>query len=195
MKLKTTYLLILSLVIAGFSALGQTPVANFNSNTVSGCSPLIVDFRDQSTGGVTEWSWNFGNGGISNKQNPSAIYFNPGTYTVTLTVKTASGASNTVTKTAFITVVNEPVVNFITDKTSGCSPAVIKFTDQSTTPPGTSITGWKWDFGDGGTSNLQNPTYVYRNPGSYTVSLSITNDKGCSKLITKPNIFNVTTGV
>ena len=135
MKLKTTYLLILSLVIAGFSALGQTPVANFNSNTVSGCSPLIVDFRDQSTGGVTEWSWNFGNGGISNKQNPSAIYFNPGTYTVTLTVKTASGASNTVTKTAFITVVNEPVVNFKTDKTSGCSPAVIKFTDQSTTPP------------------------------------------------------------
>ena len=195
MKLKTTYLLILSLVIAGFSALGQTPVANFSSNTVSGCSPLIVDFRDQSTGGVTEWSWNFGNGGISNKQNPSAIYFNPGTYTVTLTVKTASGASNTVTKTAFITVVNEPVVNFKTDKTSGCSPAVIKFTDQSTTPPGTTITGWKWDFGDGGTSNQQNPTYVYRNPGSYTVSLSITNDKGCTKLITKPNIINVTTGV
>ncbi len=195
MKLRITFLYILALIITNSPALAQTPVANFNANTVSGCSPLIVDFQDQSSNDVTEWEWDFGNGGISNKKNPSAIYFNTGTYTVRLTVKNGSGASNTITKTAFITVVTEPVVNFTTDKNSGCSPAVIQFTDLSTTPPGTNITTWKWDFGDGGTSTQKNPVYSYRTPGSYTVTLSIGNDKGCTKLITRPNLIDVGIGV
>src|ERR1044071_4019210 len=58
------------------------PTANFTANNVSGCSPIVVQFTDQSTGGATSWSWNLGNGSNSTLQNPSTTYITPGTYTV-----------------------------------------------------------------------------------------------------------------
>ena len=42
------------------------------------------------------------------------------------------------------------------------------------------ITSWLWDFGDGQTSTLQNPSHVYATPGSYTVTLTVTNSDGVS---------------
>lgn len=188
-RIATIYCLLLS-----FTALAQTPTANFKSDIPGGCSPIVVNFEDLSTGNPTTWYWDFGNGSTSTRQNPSTTYFNEGTYTVKLTVTNASG-SHTVTKTAFITVYLEPVAAFIVDKNTGCSPAVIQFTDRSTTPAGTKVIGWKWDFGDGGTSTEQNPKYIYRNAGSYTVTLTINNDKGCTKILTKPNSINITPGV
>jgi PKD repeat protein len=56
--------------------------ANFISPLQSGCAPLIVKFGDQSTGTPTSWKWDLGNGTTSYLQNPSAIYFNPGKYSV-----------------------------------------------------------------------------------------------------------------
>ncbi|MDB5195638.1 MAG: hypothetical protein JWP88_8 [Flaviaesturariibacter sp.] len=192
MKQKVLFFFIAILgCITGFS---QTPSANFTSDITSGCAPIVVNFQDQSIGSPTGWQWDFGNGSTSTRQNPSTTYITPGTYTVTLTVTNANG-SHTTTKTNYITVYNEPVAAFITDKRSGCSPAVIKFTDQSTTPQGTVINAWKWDFGDGNSSTQQNPQHVYRTVGSYTVTLTVTSDKGCKKLITKPNYIDVTSGI
>jgi gliding motility-associated-like protein len=173
----------------------QTPQPAFTSDVTSGCSPIIVNFTDQSTGNPSTWKWDFGNGSTSTKQNPSTSFINPGTYNVSLTVTNANG-TNTITKTGYITVFVEPTAAFAANKTTNCAPAWIQFTDQSSTPAGTSISTWKWDFGDGvGTSSQQNPVYAYKLPGSYTVTLTITNDKGCSKLVTKPNYINITTGV
>lgn len=172
----------------------QQPVANFSSDITGGCAPIVVNFRDLSTGNPTTWEWDLGNGATSSKQNPSATYFNTGTYTVSLRVTNANG-THTVTKTAYITVFVEPRVDFIATKLTGCTPAVIPFQDRSTTPPGTKIVGWKWDFGDGSSATDQNPTHIYRAPGSYTVTLTITNDKGCTRLITKPNYVDIIQGV
>ncbi len=154
----------------------------------------MVKFQDQSTGNATAWAWDFGNGATSNKQHPSTTYFNEGTYAVKLTASNLSG-SNTITKLTYITVYKEPTADFTVSSRNGCTPAPIQFSDISTTAPGTTVTGWRWDFGDGGTSTQQNPLYTYRTPGSYTVTLTITNDKGCSKLITKPNYVNIIQGV
>ncbi|MBD0331089.1 MAG: PKD domain-containing protein [Chitinophagaceae bacterium] len=192
MKQRVTLVAYLLLIFA--YGVAQTPFANFTSNITAGCSPIVVNFKDLSTGNPTSWLWDFGNGNTSTKQNPSATYFNLGTYTVSLTVTNASG-SNTTTKTAYITVFAEPVADFSVNKQTGCSPANIQFTDESKTPAGTKITNWKWDFGDGNTSALQNPLYSYRTPGVYTVTLTITNDKGCTKLITKPNYIDISAGV
>jgi PKD repeat protein len=182
-------------ILFGFTSKAQSLTANFSASPTAGCSPLVVNFKDLSTGNVTGWQWDFGNGGTSTLKNPSAIYFTPGNYTVTLTVTDATNATNTTVKTAFITIYAQPAVDFSVDKRTGCSPAKIKFTDKSATPAGTVITSWKWDFGDGGSSTQQNPSYTYRTPGSYTVTLSITNDKGCTQLITKPNYIDITQGV
>jgi len=69
------------------------PTANFSANPASGNAPLTVQFTDESTGAITSWNWDFGDGSAdSPAQNPSHTYTNAGDYTVTLTV-TGSGGS------------------------------------------------------------------------------------------------------
>jgi PKD repeat protein len=63
-------------------------LANFSADVVSGTPPLTVAFADHSTGGITNWSWDFNGDGNpdSTEQNPVVTFSQPGTYTVTLTV-------------------------------------------------------------------------------------------------------------
>jgi PKD repeat protein len=72
------------------------------------------------------------------------------------------------------TVAGPPVADFSGSPTSGYAPLDVNFTDLSTGAP----TSWNWDFGDGGTSTAQNPSYTYNDPGTYTVTLTATNAYG-----------------
>lgn len=72
-----------------------------------------------------------------------------------------------------------PVANFTANVTSGTAPLTVNFTDLSTNTP----TSWLWDFGDGNTSNDQNPVHIYTNGGTYTVSLNATNIAGSNTSI------------
>jgi PKD repeat protein len=159
----------------GYIHIDETaPVANFIANPTSGPSPLLVQFTDQSTGTLTSWSWNFGDGGTSTVQNPSYTYNSVGDFTVSLTA-TGPGGSDTDTKIGYIHIdETAPVANFIANPTSGPSPLLAQFTDQST---GT-LTSWSWNFGDGGTSTVQNPSYTYNSVGDFTVSLTVTGPGG-----------------
>lgn len=149
------------------------PVAAFSGSPTSGCAPLTVTFTDQSTGDITSWSWDFGDGSTSTLQNPSHEYTAPGTYTVALTV-TGPGGSDTETKTDYISVSTVPTAQFSGTPTTGTAPLTVSFTDESTGSP----TSWSWDFGDGGTSTQQNPSYEYASAGTYTVTLTATNSCG-----------------
>jgi PKD repeat protein len=80
------------------------PTAAFTATPTQGQAPLTVNFTDQSTGGtITNWAWDFGDGGTSNVQNPSHIYTHAGTYQVTLTVSGPCGV-DTETKLDFVVV-------------------------------------------------------------------------------------------
>jgi len=77
--------------------------ADFSGDPTTGTVPLTVSFTDQSTGSITSWEWAFGDDNeTSTGQNPSHIYSNPGTYTVSLTVDGPEGP-DTETKTDYIT--------------------------------------------------------------------------------------------
>src|SRR5829696_1615625 len=79
--------------------------ANFTASpSLSGCSPLVVNFKDSSAGNPTQWKWDLGNGVTSLLQNPSTTYFNPGTYAVKLVVRNASGNADSIARTNYITV-------------------------------------------------------------------------------------------
>ncbi|MFA4861221.1 MAG: PKD domain-containing protein [Methanoregula sp.] len=150
------------------------PVALFSGTPVSGTLPLTVAFTDSSTNSPTIWSWNFGDGGTSNVQNPSHTYGALGTYNVTLTVTNGYG-SNSTTKLNYITVSPQPpVASFTAQPFWGVSSPNITFTDTSTNYP----TSWSWNFGDGGTSTLQNPSHIYTQRGYYNVSLTASNAGG-----------------
>jgi len=162
-------------------------VAAFSASPTSGKVPLKVAFTDTSTGTPTKWIWDFGDGSKSYLQNPTHKYSKAGVYTVNLTVKNTAG-KNTVTKTDYIKVITKPVANFTSSVTSGKAPLKVTFTDTSTGSP----TSWKWDFGDGSKSYLQNPVHKYSKVGSYTVNLTVKNAKG-SNTVTKTEYIKVVT--
>lgn len=176
------------------TAYGQIPTANFTASPLSGCAPLVVDFKDASGGNPTTWYWDFGNGSTSTLKNPSTAYFTPGTYTVKLTVTNAAG-SNTMTRTNLITIYGKPTIAFKVSDSAGCFPLKARFTDSSTAAAGTRNTAWVWDFGDGIQSNQQNPLHVYTTAGNFSVTLKVTNDKGCYAVATKPQYIKIHDGV
>lgn len=81
--------------------------AGFSGTPTSGAAPLSVFFTDISIGYPETWQWDFGDGYTSDQQNPTHIYENVGTYSVTLTVTGATGSSS-VTKNAYVTVTTGP---------------------------------------------------------------------------------------
>jgi gliding motility-associated-like protein len=184
----------ISVVLALMSLLAKAQLtADFSANPLSGCAPLVVNFTDHSAGAPTQWKWDLGNGTISFLQNPSVTYFNPGQYTVKLIVQNASGIDS-VTRIQYITIYAQPVVNFSATPLSGCFPLPVQFTDLSAPGSGT-ITQWEWDFGDGNTSSLPNPSHTYTAAGNYNVSLRITNSNGCIRNVTRLQYVQISNGV
>ncbi len=146
------------------------PIAAFSAPVTSGCADLSVNFSDESTTNATSWIWTFAGGtpATSTDQNPVIVYSTAGTYDVILEVTNSAG-SNSSTQSSYITVTDVPVSSFTTSATD----MTVVFTN--TTVNGTSYT---WDFGDGNTSALENPTHTYLADGTYTVTLTATNACG-----------------
>lgn len=169
-----------------------TPVADFSGSPTGGDRPLTVNFTDLSINTPATWSWDFGDGGNSSAQNPSHIYNTAGTYTVALTASNCAG-SDGATKVGYITVSEPPcvettpVADFSGSPTSGDAPLTVSFSDLSTNNPDS----WAWDFGDGGNSSAQNPSYEYSAAGTYTVTLTASNCAG-SDVVTKVDYVTVT---
>lgn len=159
------------------------PIAGFVNSTV--CAGASVSFTDTTFGSPNFWEWDFGDGSpLDNTQNPSHTYALGGTYTITYVAGNSAGCYDTLTTT--IDVYTVPIPDFTADTV--CYLNVTTFTDQST--DAVAITTWFWDFDDGNTSNSQNPTYIYQNPGTYNVSLTVTNANGCDSTVTLPVVVN-----
>jgi PKD repeat protein len=166
------------------------PVAEFSGFPTVGAPPLMVNFTDASTGQIATYAWNFGDGGTSVTQNPAHQYMSSGVYTVSLTV-TGPGGNDTEVKTDYITVSSlPPTADFSGNPISGFFPLLVNFTDLS----GGAVNQWRWYFGDGGTSIVQNPAHTYNNSGNYTVSLKAIGPSG-SDSIAKVNYITVLVGI
>ena len=169
----------------------QAPSANFSATSVSGCSPLIVQFADLSTNTPTSWSWDLGNGTSSTLQHPLVMYTTAGSYSVTLIATNASG-SDTQVVTNYITVNPAPPVNFVVnDSTAACGAKTVAVTNLSN-PNASGGAFYYWDFGDGYISPAQNPpTHTYATPGTYSIFLVVTNSLGCAKSLSKAGYITV----
>ncbi len=155
------------------------PVAVFAADTTGGIAPLTVQFADSSTGTITEWSWDFGDGETSDEQNPEHTYTVADTFSVSLSVS-GPGGSDTCVKTNYIIVIEPaPIAAFAVDSTAGAYPFTVQFSDSSSGV----ITEWLWDFGDGSSSDDQNPLHEYTTADSFTVSLTVAGPGGSDTMI------------
>ncbi|MEE9443188.1 MAG: PKD domain-containing protein [candidate division Zixibacteria bacterium] len=150
------------------------PIADFNTEVTEGCLGETVYFYNASQN-ADSYLWNFGDGTTSQDLNPMHTYSAAGVYTISLTAYNSCG-DDTETKVNYVTVIAGPTADFSATPISGNSPMTVDFTDLSTSD--LVINSWDWNFGDGGTSGDQTPTHIYTAPGTYTVSLTVTDDCG-----------------
>src|SRR5690554_6521739 len=166
------------------------PVADFSAGDV--CLNDLTNFSNSSSipsGSITAWSWDFGDGNTSNLENPTHTYSDEEVYDVTLTVTSNHGCTNTTTGTG--TVYPLPQVSF--SPTSVCLDSNTVFTDLSSISndhTSNTLTDWAWDFGDGTSSTLQNPTHTYAGAGTYTAILTVTSNQGCDSTLTETVIVH-----
>jgi PKD repeat protein len=143
------------------------PDCSWTSNSPV-CNGTTVDFDGPS--GMDSYSWKFGDGKTSTVEDPSHTYSGPGTYVVNLTT-TKDGCSNKCEGS--VTVKPLPDCSW-TSNSPVCNGTAVIFNGPS------EMESYSWDFGDGKTSTLEDPSHTYSAPGTYTVKLTVSKN-GCSK--------------
>jgi PKD repeat protein len=177
-------------------AKGAAPIAaDFTVAPVLGLAPLKSVFSDRSTGAISSWSWDFGDGARSNQRNPEHVYERSGDYTVSLTVTGGMESPAAMPKAPgraldgllmvqssrsdLIHVLEPPpVAGFEAEPTRGFHPLTVAFRDTSTP----NVTDWEWDFGDGARSAEREPRHTYATAGLFDVTLSVTGPGGKSSV-------------
>lgn len=164
----------LSVGIKGIpSQLCNQATINFLSDVYSVGASQSPDFLS--------YKWNFGTGNAadtSNESNPSFMFNKPGTYTVTLSVRAKSGCYKEISEAV---VVKQSSKGTITGPLDLCPGQTVQFTGAATITNGVQ---WKWDFKNGQTSSVQNPSsQQYSSAGTYPVTL-VVNNQGCTDTTT-----------
>jgi gliding motility-associated-like protein len=153
--------------------------AQFNTPD-KGCQPYTAVFNNTSLGG-TDFVWNFGDGTSSTDVNPTHLYPNTGTYTVRLIAIDTSTCNKQDQATFNITVFAVPTADFDFFPKPGDLNKPINFINQAI-----GANTYSWDFGDGETSALVNPSHLFNASNTFNVCMVAVNAAGCTDTICKP---------
>jgi PKD repeat protein len=163
------------------STVNQPPNAAFTTN-VSGAS-VTVDAAGSSDpdGTIASYAWNFGDGGTSTGSNSSHTYTSSGSYPITLTVTDNNGATNSTAHTVTVTVpANQPPSAAFTSSVFG---ATVSLDGTSSSDPDGTVASYAWDFGDGATGSGSTTSHLYAAAGTYTVTLTVTDNNGATNSV------------
>ncbi len=163
-------------------------MVNITAQPSSGPFPLQVKFNstvDNAAAGDLTYAWKFGDGGTSTDAAPTHTYSKQGDYSVVLNVTDSRGRNGTSSAlTVIVTASANVVITVSASTTSGTAPLDVSFTSQVSggTPPYT----YSWDFGDGATSTLGNPSHTYTESSIYHATLTVTDS--ASQIVTSKAI-------
>ena len=162
--------------------------ADFEINQNKGCSPLDLTITNNSTGGITDYYWFWDNDNLALASADSTItdvsftktYYNnseaPRIDTLTLIV--TNGSCYDTLKRA-VTVYSSITAGFAQDQVEGCNSLEVNFTNNTT-----HASSFSWEFGDGATSNQEDPDNIFENPvtrdTTFQVQFVATSPNGCS---------------
>ena len=149
------------------------PTADFTYTEIClNDSMYFVDITQDNT--VEEWYWDFGDGITDTVQDPAHLFNADGIYNVTLGVVTVNGCLDTLTQP--ILVHSLPIADYTF--AANCVGEIASFTDQSTVASDT-INGWTWDFGNGDSAFVSEPTEQFNGESDYLVTLIVSSSWGC----------------
>lgn len=151
-----------------------------------GCAPHTVPFINNTPGGSV-FHWDFGDGNVLSTTAPhDTVYHtfnNPGVYTITLL---AQNACTDTSATRTITVYAKPLAQFTPDRVTVCIGESIQFSNTSS-----GATTYSWNFGDGSSSSLVNPSHAYSSAGTYTVKLYSSNTNAPGVICVDSALVNI----
>lgn len=166
---QTNYIIVNPLTTASFSS------------TINGATASFIN----TSANASAYVWDFGDGSSSTQTNPSNTYANDGTYTVLLIATGLCGADTT---TQLVTVSTPPTAAFSANLTNGCVPLTVQFS--STSSANAMNFDWQFPGGIPNSSTAENPTVLYSTPGTYSVTLTVSNSAG-SNTATQSNYITV----
>lgn len=164
--------------VSVFVSSGNTaPIASFTATPTSGTSPLLVNFdasgsSDPDNDPLT-YTWTFGDGTSGSGVSPSHTYQNGGVYTATLTVSDGSASTSSTTTITVIAPNQGPTAAFTANPTTGEAPLAVSFDASTSSDPENDPLTYSWAFGDGNNGTGVSPDHSYLNPGTYTVTLTV----------------------
>ncbi len=156
------------------------PKAGFINSNSNICANSNVQFSSVAKGTGLSHLWQFGDNSTSTAPNENKIYPVTGNYTVKLIVTDINGCKDSLERPDLVRVQNVQAAFEMSDSVTSCAPIDIYFTNTSLF----SISQ-TWDFGDGTSSTLANPTHLYSQPGNYTVRLIARRTGDCISETTK----------
>jgi PKD repeat protein len=159
------------------------PVPSFTATPLTGSAPLVVDVNgagsSDADGSVVSYAWNFGNGQNATGALAQTTYNTAGTYVIRLTVTDNRGTSRNTTLTVVAGTANiRPIAVISALPTSGPAPLLVQLSSAGSSDPDGQITSYAWDFGDGRTASGPQTQVTYSTPGTYTVTLRLTDSRG-----------------
>jgi PKD repeat protein len=160
---------------------GPTAAVSFAPTSPDTSDTIAFDGSGSSDpdGSITSYAWDFGDGTTATGSDPSHSYGDDGSYAVTLTVTDDDGVTDIATTT--LTVANRgPTASLTTSPSDPDTTDDVTFDAGGSSDPDGSITSYQWDFGDGTTGTGQSTTHSFADNGSYTVSLTVTDDDGAT---------------
>lgn len=161
--------------------------ASFTASTRIACLNTPFQFTNQSVTEPLTYAWTFGDGGTSTAKDPRHTYTVPGSYTVSLDVTSATGCTAHIDTANFLRVPN-PIADFGVPVVAGdiCPPVKVQFTNQSS-----DYVKVSWSFGDGSSSDEENPLHNYIRPGNFPVTLTVYSEGDCPSPVAGPKNISI----
>jgi gliding motility-associated-like protein len=158
---------------AGRVTILPDPIVQVQVTTQPGCYDNLATYSFSGNSAFVSWQWNFLNGNTTSLASPQIVYTQQGSYPASLSAVTAEGCTASAGANTFIEIYPLPVADFyVSGDLKQFMP--VYFMNRSV-----NATSYSWSFGDGGSSLLMDPEYVYKESGDYTIELIAENDFGC----------------
>ncbi|MEA5117249.1 MAG: PKD domain-containing protein, partial [Propionicimonas sp.] len=162
-------------------AANQTPSAAFTSTVDRAKASFDASGSADPDGTIASYDWDFGDGEVGTGVSPNHTYAAPGTYTVKLTVTDNRGGTDTVSHALTVAANAKPTASF----TSTAVELTASFDGSASSDPDGTVASYAWEFGDTQTGTGVSPTHSYASSGTYTVTLTVTDDNGATDSVAK----------